>query len=250
MFWYINFNSETLFDDTKTLINAEEWLMQLDYAASKNSEIKVFAEQKLSQVKQTLIDLLPNVTDIRFTTPNKSNLRPIVEFKTSFGWFGLNELSLGYKSMIAWMVDLAARMFKNNPDSENPLLEPAIVLIDEIDLHLHPKWQRNIFKYLSDKFPNTQFVVTAHSPLIVQAAEDNVNVVVLRKEENKVVIDNNIENVHNWRIDQILSSDLFGIGTRNEEIERLLLERKQLLIKNDLTSDEKNRLEYFMCSSL
>jgi predicted ATP-binding protein involved in virulence len=235
-------NSETLFDDSKTLINAEEWLLQLDYAASKESSIKDFAIKKRNQVKQTLIDLLPDVTEVRFTEPEKNDLKSTVEFETAFGWRGLQELSLGYRTMIAWMVDLAARMFRDNPDSDNPLAEPAIVLVDEIDLHLHPKWQRNIFTYLSDKFPNCQFIVTAHSPLVVQSAPKEANLVVLRKEGDKVIIDNDIVNVSNWRIDQIMASDLFGGGARNEEIKKELQERTTLLKKNKLTKQEEERL--------
>jgi predicted ATP-binding protein involved in virulence len=236
-------NSETLFDETKKLINAEEWLLQLDYAASKESNIKSFAENKRNQVRQTLIDLLPDVTNIRFTTPNKTNLKSSIEFQTSFGWLGLNELSLGYRTMVAWMIDLAARMFRRNPDSDNPLAEPAIVLIDEIDLHLHPKWQRNIFEYLSEKFPNCQFIVTAHSPLVVQSAPQEVNLVVLRKEGHKVIIDNDINNVRNWRLDQILASDLFGIeSARNVDLEKTLFERTALLKQEKLTTKDKERL--------
>lgn len=54
----------------------------------------------------------------------------------------------------------------------NRLADPAVVLVDEIDLHLHPIWQRRLIGFLSERFPNTQFIVTAHSPLIVQAASD------------------------------------------------------------------------------
>lgn len=62
-------NSETLFYDDAKLINAEEWLLGLDYAASKESEIKDFAEKKRDQVKEILLDLLPDILEIRFTTP-------------------------------------------------------------------------------------------------------------------------------------------------------------------------------------
>jgi predicted ATP-binding protein involved in virulence len=237
-----NDNAETLFDDSKTLINAEEWLLQLDYAASKDSNIKEFAVKKRNQVKQTLIGLLPEVNDIRFTEPEKSDLKSKVEFQTAFGWRSIQELSLGYRTMIAWMVDLAARMFRDNPDSDNPLAEPAIVLVDEIDLHLHPKWQRNIFKYLSDKFPNCQFIVTAHSPLVVQSAPKEANLVVLRKDGDKVIIDNDIDSVRNWRLDQIMTSDLFGGSARNSEIENELQERTKLLKKNKLSKLEEQRL--------
>lgn len=236
--------SETLFEDDAKLINAEEWLLQLDYAASKESEIKEFAINKRNQVKQILIDLLPDVEEIRFTTPTKENLKSTVEFRTPFGWVTIHQLSLGYKTMVAWMVDLAARMFERYPDSDNPLAEPAIVLVDEIDLHLHPKWQRKIFDYLSEKFPATQFIVTAHSPLIVQSAPKDANIVVLRKEGDHVVIDNDVESVQNWRLDQIMSSDLFGVeSARGPETERWLDERKTLMQKEALTPEEKTRLD-------
>ena len=237
-------NSETLFNDEAKLINAEEWLLQLDYTASKDSDVKEFAQQRREQVKQILLNLLPDIDEIRFTTPTKENLQSTVEFKTPFDWVTIHQLSLGYKTMVAWMVDLAARMFERYPDSDNPLAEPAIVLVDEIDLHLHPKWQRKIFDYLSDKFPQTQFIVTAHSPLVVQSAPKDANIVVLRRESDHVVIDNDVKSVRNWRLDQILSSDLFGIeSARDPETEKWLQERTTLLQKKSLNAHEKERLE-------
>ncbi len=237
-------NSATLFNDDAKLINAEEWLLQLDYSASKPSQIQEFAQKKRDQVKEILIELLPDITDIRFTEPTKENLKSNIEFLTSFGWVRIHELSLGYKTMVAWMVDLAARMFERYPESDNPLAEPAIVLVDEIDLHLHPKWQRKIFDYLTEQFPQTQFVVTAHSPLVVQSAPKDANIVVLRKEGDHVVIDNNNESVQSWRLDQIMSSDLFGIeSARGPETEKWMEERKALLQKTTLTPEEQERLK-------
>lgn len=238
-----NNNSETLFKDDAKLINAEEWLLQLDYIASKDSSVKDFAFIKRNQVTQILIDLLPDIENIRFTEPTKSNLKSTVEFQTPYGWIGIHQLSLGYKTMVSWMVDLAYRMFARYPDSINPLAEPAIVLVDEIDLHLHPKWQRKIFDYLSEKFPQTQFIVTAHSPLVVQSAPKDANIVLLRKEGDHVVIDNDIKSVQNWRLDQILTSDLFGIeSARGPEAEQWLQERTELLQKQSLTPTEEKRL--------
>jgi predicted ATP-binding protein involved in virulence len=237
-------NSDTLFDDNAKLINAEEWLLQLDYAASKESKVKELAIKKRNQVQQILLDLLPDVNALRFTEPTKESLKSAVEFQTSFGGVSIHQLSLGYKTMVAWMVDLAARMFERYPDSGNPLAEPAIVLVDEIDLHLHPKWQRKIFEYLSDKFPQTQFIVTAHSPLVVQSAPIDANIVLLRKQEDHVLIDNEQASVQSWRLDQILTSDLFGVGSaRGVDVEKKLAERKELLSKKNLSKEEKARLE-------
>lgn len=237
-------NSETIFNNKGELLNVEDWLRQLDYSASKESAIQNFVQDKFQQVKTMLINLLPDVQDIRMTEPTRELLTPKVEFKTSFGWMFLSELSLGYQSMISWMVDLAARMFDRYGASENPLEEPAIVLVDEIDLHLHPKWQRNIFDYLSSKFPKTQFIVTAHSPLVVQAAPEDANIVLLQKVDNYVQIDNDQTNVQNWRLDQILASDLYGISSsRGLATEQLLQERNNLLQKAALTENESQRLK-------
>jgi len=140
-------------------------------------------------------------------------------------------------------VDFASRMFVRYPASENPLAEPAIVLVDEIDLHLHPRWQRSIMSYLSNLFPNTQFVATAHSPLVVQAATD-ANIVVLRREGDHVVIDNDPAIVRNWRVDQILTSELFGLeSARPPQLDGLLRERERILGKSKLTKKDEARLE-------
>ncbi|WP_177222901.1 AAA family ATPase [Chitinophaga sp. YR627] len=240
---FLSKNATTLFDDHEALINAEEWLLQLDYAASRDSGIKELAMKKRAEVISTLIELLPDIDDIIFSEPTKDQLVPELLFHTDFGWFNIHELSLGYRSMIAWVVDLAARMYARYHDSDNPLPEPAIVLVDEIDLHLHPKWQRNIFQYLSERFSATQFIVTAHSPLIVQAAPEDANIVVLRKEGNTVIIDNEVKNVRNWRIDQILTSDLFGLeSARNPEITKEMEERVALISKGNRSVEEEKRL--------
>jgi predicted ATP-binding protein involved in virulence len=140
------------------------------------------------------------------------------------------------------MVDFAARLFERYPDSPNPLAEPAIALVDEIDLHLHPRWQRTLMKYLSDLFPNTQFIVSAHSPLVVQAATD-ANVVLLRREGDHVVIDNDVQAIKGWRVDQVLTSDLFGLeSARPPEIDDALAERTRILSKSRLSKADKTRL--------
>jgi predicted ATP-binding protein involved in virulence len=115
--------------------------------------------------------------------------------------------------------------------------------VDEIDLHLHPKWQRSLISYLTERFPNTQFIVTAHSPLIVQAATD-ANIVLLRREGDHVVIDNDVEAIRGWRVDQVLTSDLFGLETaRPPEYDELLAQRAKLLGKAKLTKRDESRLK-------
>jgi predicted ATP-binding protein involved in virulence len=79
----------------------------------------------------------------------------------------VNQLSAGEKSVVLLIADLAMRLTIANPSLENPLEGEGIVLIDEIDLHLHPQWQRNILPALLATFPKCQFIVTTHSPLVI-----------------------------------------------------------------------------------
>lgn len=234
----------SLFSDSIELLNAEEWLLQADYAAraGSNAATRKRAEKRRDEIKEILIKLLPDVKDIKFAQITEKQPKPGIEVETHYGWVSIKDLSLGYKTMIAWMVDLASRMFIRYPDSPNPLAEPAVVLVDEIDLHLHPKWQRTLMSYLSERFPNTQFIATAHSPLVVQAASD-ANVVLLRREGDHVVIDNDVKDIHGWRVDQILTSDLFGLeSARPPQLDPLLAERTKILSKSRLTKRDKARL--------
>lgn len=198
-------NADNLFNNTK-LINFEDWLFQLDYAA-KNNQKK--AEQRRELLKEVLTsEIFPEINDIRFTSDEKLN--NYIEFKTEDGWHRLSELGYGYQATLSWMVDFCKKMFDRYPDSENPLKEPAVLLVDEIDLHLHPQWQRGIVKYLSDIFPATQFIVTTHSPFIIQSMED-VNLFTLNREGDHTVVKHlGNRKFIGWRIEEILS-EIMGL---------------------------------------
>lgn len=118
-----------------------------------------------------------------------------------------------------------------------------MVLVDEIDLHLHPRWQRMIMKQFSDHFANVQFVATTHSPLMVTSLDD-VNVAVLKQSElgSHVAIDNDPDVVEQWRSDQVLVN-LFGLETaRSLRVEDLMKARAKLLEKHPRTQHDKVRL--------
>ena len=87
--------------------------------------------------------------------------------------YKVSQLSDGYRAMLALVMDLARRMAQVNRDEklsgEFLLQTPAIVLIDEVELHLHPSWQQTVLNSLLDIFPNTQFIVTTHSPQVLTA---------------------------------------------------------------------------------
>jgi hypothetical protein len=164
--------------------------------------------------------------------------------KTPSGTVPMSDLSLGYRVTISWVVDLAWTLFQRRPQSASPFNESAIVLIDEIDLHLHPKWQRQIRHHLIGLFPNVQFIVTSHSPIIAQEGIANGDPVsVIRLEDDHSTILNRPLPAKPWRYDEVLGSSAFdefvGADLRSE---KLLAERRKLLQKRDLTPDDEARL--------
>ncbi len=230
----------TLYDPEARLINAEEWLLRLDYAARASKDTQR-AEARLAAVRSLLIDLLPDVSEIEVLPPEDDE-GGRVRFHTPFGAVGLMDLGLGYQAMIAWMADLAARLFRHYRNSSRPTAEPCIVLVDEIDLHLHPTWQRHLQVHLLEQFPAAQFIVTAHSPLMVQTAFDQ-NLAVLLQDGDAVRIDNNPRVVQGWRVDQLLTSELFELpSARPPAVAALLAERTELVGQGELDGPSQKRL--------
>ena len=110
--------------------------------------------------------------------PTYHNLRPASEgslrLQIDRGGVPLEvgQLSDGERGVLALVLDLARRLSQANPSLDDPLSEgQAVVLIDEIDLHLHPKWQRQIVRKLTRTFPRCQFIATSHSPQVVASVD-------------------------------------------------------------------------------
>lgn len=138
----------------------------------------------------------------------------------------VDQMSSGEKSLIALVADIAKRVIEANPNSDNPLEDgKGIVLIDEIDLHLHPKWQNDIVEKLTKTFRQIQFVVTTHSPLIISHIPPKKIALLARKR---------IYNVYetfgrdaNYILSTVMGVEKAGIFTvRFMEIARLLTDNR------------------------
>ena len=235
----------SLFRDSTEHYDAEDILLKLDHRAVRDEDPQ--DKERLDHVKKILATILPDIEHeekIKIGGPalfESSGAPRGVRFQTPYGLVPLSALSLGYQTTLTWVIDLALRLFEHYLESPDPLREPGIVLLDNIDLHLHPRWQRRVMENLSNCFPAIQFIATAHSPSIVQAAE-NATIAVLRKEDERVIIDMHPESFRDWRADQILASDLFGIPSRGRSVEELRRKRDELLEILDRTQAEKDRL--------
>ena len=236
----------SLFNVGVELVDAEEMLWRFEYHKLKERQN---AEPRLQKLKSLLVEILPELNDLDDieirgpVLPGLNEKESGVWFRMPSGTVQFSQLSLGYQTVIAWMVDIAWRMLNHYPDRKNPLREPAVVIVDEIDLHLHPKWQREIRNHLTGHFPRVQFITTAHSPLMAQDALDtNLAVVTICSGQSE--IESKPAIVKTWRLDQVLTSDLFGVqSSRPVHIQRSMERRAQLVQKDKLKKSEQNELK-------
>lgn len=234
---YSSDDCDTLFSRDASLINLKDWLLNLDYS-SKNGQTE--AGKRLTKIKEILTsEVFPEIEDFR--CQSSEELQNYVEFLVKGVWCKYEDLGFGYQSMMSWMIDFCKRMFERYPKSENPLAESAIVLVDEIDLHLHPQWQRNVIPYLSKTFPNTQFFVTTHSPMVLQSAK-GINLFVLKHNEEGVVSveRSDIHDFRGWTVEEILRETM-GLqnDVHSDEYQRLIKEFNTSLDKNDRKKMQK-----------
>lgn len=120
-----------------------------------------------------------------------SPLRLVVDMETPAGGLeclALDQLSGGYRVMLALVIDLARRMAQANPHRGKDAIDAVgVVLIDEIDLHLHPRWQQRVISDLRQTFPNLQFIVTTHSPQVLTTVKPE-QILMLERETGKVTV--------------------------------------------------------------
>jgi predicted ATP-binding protein involved in virulence len=142
-------------------------------------------------------------------------------------------LSDGEKSLLAMVADLAKRLSANNPNSTNPLEETGIVLIDEVELHLHPAWQRKIIPQLTKTFPNCQFIITTHSPQILSHVQPE-SIYLLKKDGEEIIVDR--PQYSYGRDSNRILEDLMEQPERPQEIQDLLSHLFALIHDGELDS--------------
>lgn len=122
---------------------------------------------ELDAVRRAITNLFP---DLRNPRIELNPLRLAVD--RAGETLDITQLSDGYRTLLGLVMDLASRLAMANPHLDDPLAAEAVVMIDEVDLHLHPAWQRRVVEDLLRTFPNTQFILTTHSPFIVESVNN------------------------------------------------------------------------------
>ncbi len=157
-------------------------------------------------------------------------------------------LSSGFRNLLGMVFDIAYRMAVLNPDLLDDITEktPGVVLIDEIDMHLHPNWQWRVVEALKHTFPKVQFIATTHSPIIIASCKEE-KLIALRLED--VFLDKPSEIVHGktakgWMVDSVLEKYMHSGNRAPETMSKL--KRLSELAKEKLAGDMSDigRKEY------
>jgi len=150
------------------------WFKTLDNEISKKIDYE-YNKMLYQAFTSAITEMIPEWKNIEFSYPSDDILGKLENRK----WMPFGMLSDGYQNIIRLAADIAYRAIKLNPHlGINAIKETeGVVLIDEIDMHLHPNWQKTVIEDFKRTFPNIQFIVTTHSPFIVQSlkADEIIN---------------------------------------------------------------------------
>lgn len=222
-------NVVTLFDPDALLMPLESWAMDLDYRNNRAG---------MDTVRKVLTSFLREVSFSRINKKKKQLL-----FKTRFGIVPMHVLSDGYQNVASWVGDLLYRVSETFDDYKAPLKARGLLLIDEIDLHLHPRWQRELLRFVDRRLPNLQLIVTTHSPITAQQA-DKGELHHLERVGKKIRLEVFEGEPKSLLLHQLVMSDLFGLASDESfETETKKKEFRKLRDKGKLKPTEKKKLK-------
>ena len=231
----------SLFDFNKTLNDPITWLKNqklLELESLHNEEESIgfrFATDELENMFYELLEKNVKVeiqgTDVYFVEKG---------YKLSF-----EQLSEGYRSIVIFVCDVLYRLSANIEKNKDLKSIKGVVLVDEIDLHLHPKWQQVIIKRLRSLLPNIQFFFTTHSATIIQGASNDAIVYRVYREngETKVSEPYLRKDLNHLMINTLLTSPLFGLGDSRLDTNNEYANTDDSYFLYKINNQLKNRLE-------
>jgi hypothetical protein len=193
----------------------KQWIVKLDYLDIKSEAESKGKDRRYYNLLKKVFDVIGSVTEgmaVTYVGVEKGTKRVII--KTSDGTEApLEALSQGTISLIGWVGILMQRLYEVFDEDEDPTQRYALILMDEIDAHMHPAWQRTLVNHLKDIFPEAQFIATTHSPLVVSGMPVSQVVRFARDKHGKVNTLRVAPDMTLGYSDQILTSMLFGLPT-------------------------------------
>ena len=228
-------NFRTQFDEDKPINSFEQWMVHLEFRIAKGDNEAI---KKRDIGVKVIESLLPGDAKIAEVTTDGQ-----IKFLVNGRKVPTIGLSDGYRSVIALAGDLIWRLMQAFPDLEDPTQASGVVLIDELDIHLHPYWQRQIAGWLQNIFPNLQFVIATHSPLVAAGGGEDALTLRLELVDGEVEV-RQVENISAYDADYILRSPAFGLESTHSPATQNKIKRFYELDRNRYNLAEENQQEY------
>ena len=215
------------------------------FYAMENEELRAQKQQRdfgyrlkeLEAVRRAITAMVPEVSDPRVELRPLRFVVSVTPGRSQSEELALDQLSGGYRIMLAVAADLARRMAQGNAHLDDPLASEAIVLIDEVELHLHPSWQQRVLTALARTFPNTQFIVSTHSPQVLTTLRPE-QIVKLSREDGRIVAGRATEPTYGAEAGDVLDV-VMGVDERPPNEFAETLKRYMRLIGDDKGESEK-----------
>lgn len=243
---------ESNLNDTFKITSFENFIIWFEARENFENQQKLelqdfnYTDKHLSTVRTGLLTFLSEIPDVQFSNLKmkryeriesqigyKSDVNSFLSIVKNDKVFKISQLSDGEKMTIMMVCDIIRQLSLTNPNLKYPLESEGIVLIDEIDLHLHPSWQRAIIPALEKTFPNIQFIVTTHSPQVLSTVKKE-NVFIL--EDFKLIKET--PNTFGQDSNSILYN-IFGINERPEQAANDFKKIYRLIDEEKLTEAKK-----------
>ena len=223
----------TLFNNDMTLPDPSDWLAKQFLSNNGRPEL---SRENLEKI---LSSLLENKVQIKLNAEQQ-----IVYYEKGYQ-LTLKDLSEGYRSVIIFVCDLLIKLSQSCAEGHDVFKEHGVVLIDEIDQHLHPRWQLTIVKKLRKLFPNIQFIMTTHSPVIILGSSDDaIFFRVERQEGNTTVSDPYYRSsMDRMMLNTLITSSLFNLDTAAMSPEKLDADTSDDMISSQIHKAIREKVE-------
>jgi len=223
----------------------KEWVWYLDYLSSKQQDIESRGDGRYRGLLKEFFEVVDQLTtEVSIQLDHVNPETREITIITDDGKVPIETLSQGTESLIGWTGILLRRLYEMYGDEENPREKYALVLMDELDAHMHPAWQRTLVHNLSELFPNVQFIATTHSPLAIGGMDVRQVIRLVRDEEGRVVRREVDPDMTMGRTDQVLTGSLFGLETTlDKQTQDKIGRYRELVGKGKRDPDEEEEFQ-------
>ncbi|MBM4328707.1 MAG: ATP-binding protein [Deltaproteobacteria bacterium] len=210
-----------------------------DLENERRVEDSKYRDQQMNAVRQSVQSMIRGFSDLRVRrNPPRMVVTKRFPEEGEALELEITQLSGGEKGLITMVADLARRLAMANPNHPEPLKGEGLVLIDEIELHLHPAWQRSIIPTLTKTFPNCQFIVATHSPQVISELRTE-SLFLLRQSPSGITAEGPLKCF--GRDSNRILEDLLGVSERPEDIKEDLLQYFRYIDSGEMTKAKQLR---------